>query len=46
MATLLDQREIGATGVPTVLGPFRRTMAHEQDQRGTGKHRIGHEPTP
>ena len=46
VASLLDQREIGAAGVPSIFRPFRGAVSHEQDQRGTGDHRIGHECTP
>ncbi len=45
-APLVDQRKVGAPCVPTVLGPFRRAVAHEQDELWASNDRIGHGLTP
>ena len=44
--TLVDQRQVGAPRVATVLGPFRGTVADQEDELGAGDDRIGHDVTP
>ena len=44
--TLVDQWQVGASSVATVLGPFRGTVAHQEDELGAGDDGIGHDVIP